>query len=403
MFSRRASLHRDVTPLAARLDRARERGGLIDLSESNPTRAGLSYPWEEIAAALSDARAARYDPQPFGLPAAREAVASFTGAGVDPEDVILTASTSEAYTFLLKLLCDPGDRVLAFRPGYPLTELLAELEEVAVDQVDLHREAGWAVVDPGEVRARLQPRTRAIVSISPANPTGQYLKRHELEALAALAAAHGAPLIVDEVFAEYPRGAPPPPSDAVRRAAAHPTGALTFSLSGLSKLAGLPQLKLAWMVLSGPAGLRRAARERLELIADLFLSASTPVQVALPALLPLGARVRAQLQARVLANLRTLESTRPPGATWSILPAEAGWSAVLRLPTHPGAEARAWQLLDAGVWAQPGYLFDFAPGSGEYLVLSLLPEEPLFAEGARRLAAVLSTGADGDGAPTPTG
>lgn len=384
VFSRRARRHRSVTPLAARLDRARARGGLIDLSESNPTRAGLSYPWEEIAAALADARGARYEPEPFGLPGAREAVAALWGA--DPQDVVLTASTSEAYAFLLKLLCDPGDRVLAFRPGYPLVELLAEWESVAVDQVELHREAGWAIDLPG---VHLQPTTRAILAVSPANPTGQYLKRHELQALDALAAAHPAALIADEVFAEYPRTAPT--EDQVRRLCAEPTRSLAFSLSGLSKLAGLPQLKLSWIVLSGPPELRAEARERLELLADLFLSAATPVQVALPALLRLGAGIRAQLQSRVLANLHALEAARPTGASWSILPAEAGWSAVLRLPSHPGAEARAAQLLDAGAWAQPGYLFDFTPSSGESLVLSLLPEPAAFAEGVARLATVLST------------
>ncbi|HVE81907.1 MAG TPA: aminotransferase class I/II-fold pyridoxal phosphate-dependent enzyme, partial [Myxococcales bacterium] len=216
--------------------------------------------------------------------------------------------------------------------------------------------------------------------------TGQYLRRHELEALAALAAAQDAALVVDEVFSEYPRG--PLQPDHVLHAAAHPAEALTFTLSGLSKLAGLPQLKLAWIVLSGPAALRRAARERLEQIADLFLSAATPVQLALPALLRLGAGVRSQIQARIAANLHALQRARPPGATWSILPAEAGWSSVLRLPREPGAEARAAQLLDAGVWAQPGYLFDFQD-AGEYLVISLLPEEATFAEGIRRLAVAL--------------
>jgi aspartate/methionine/tyrosine aminotransferase len=230
-------------------------------------------------------------------------------------------------------------------------------------------------------------RTGAILAVSPANPTGQYLKRGELEALDVIAAERGAALIADEVFAEYPRASPI--GDQVRRLAVHPTRALTFSLSGLSKLAGLPQLKLAWTVLSGPADLRRAARERLELLADLFLSAATPVQIALPALLAIGARMRAQIQARLEANLRTLHDARPPDASWSILPAEAGWSSVLRLPAHPGAEARAAQLLDAGVWAQPGYLFDFSPGSGEYLVLSLLPEPSVFAGGLSRLLTVI--------------
>jgi alanine-synthesizing transaminase len=372
-----------MTPLAALLDQARARGGLIDLSESNPTRAGLAYPWEEIAAALGDARGAHYDPEPFGLPSAREAVAALWSA--DPQDVILTASTTEAYAFLLKLLCDPEDRVLAFCPGYPLVELLAEWESVAVDQVELHREAGWAI-DPSSVH--LQPTTRAILAVSPANPTGQYLKRHELQALDALAAARSAALIADEVFAEYPRA--PPTADQVRRLASEPTRSLAFSLSGLSKLCGLPQLKLSWMVLSGPPELKAEARERLELLADCFLSAATPVQVALPALLKLGAGIRAQLQSRIAANLRALEAARPREASWSILPAEAGWSAVLRLPAHPGAEARAAQLLDAGVWVQPGYLFDFTPASGEYLIPSLLPEPATFAEGISRLATVLS-------------
>lgn len=390
MFSRRTRWPEAPSRLAARLDEVRLRGGLIDLAESNPTRCGFSYPWEEIGAALADPRGATYQPEPLGLPSAREAVAlaiSSPGRTVSPEDVVLTASTSEAYAFLFKLLCDPGDRVLSFRPGYPLLDHLAGLEEVALDQAALHREAGWAL-DPAEVAARLGDRTRAIAVVNPGNPTGQYLRRLELDALQALAAPRSVALISDEVFSEYPRTPAAAPEDQVRSVAGRDLPALTFALSGLSKLAGLPQLKLGWMVLGGPPAARRAALGKLELIADTYLSAGTPVQLAAPRLLALAPALRAQLSARLSTNAAALASLRPEGAAWTVLPADAGWCSVLRLPAHPGEEATCDRLLDRGVWAQPGYFFDFSGGA--YLVLSLLPPPDVFLAGARAVAEVIA-------------
>ena len=335
----------------------------IDLTTSNPTLA-VPYPEAELAAAFADPGLARYQPAPAGLASAREAVAAQVGA--KPEDVILTASTSEAYAWLLKLLCDPGDVVLAPEPSYPLFEHLLALEGVRLRPYRLAYDGDWHLD-----AASLEPAgARAILVVSPGNPTGAYLTAEDHERLGAT----GLPLVIDEVFAPYPFADTPParPSDRV----------LTFHLGGLSKGAGLPQLKLGWIVAGGPEAERRAALARLELIADSYLSVSTPVMLAAPRLLALGETIRARLLERVRRNRAALLDA--PGR-YQVLRAEAGWSAILRFPRTASDEELALRLLDvAGVLVHPGYFFDLPIES--CLVVSLLPEPSRFDRGLRALA-----------------
>jgi len=333
--------------LALQLDEKRRAGtSLTDLTLSNPTLAGFDYP-PDLLGALADRRGLVYAPDPRGLREARAAIG-------DPDDVILCASTSEAYSWLFKLLCDPGDAVLAPRPSYPLFDQLAALEGVALATYRLAYDGAWHIDFPS-LQEALTPRTRAILLVSPNNPTGSYLTSEELARLVEIAGARELALVLDEVFAE--------------RAHAVPDGALTFRLGGLSKSAGLPQLKLAWIVASGPR--KREALERLELIADAYLSVSTPVQLALPRILSTaGAGIRAQILDRVHAN-RALIAARVAGTPLTLLHGEAGWSAILRAPATRTDEELALALLrDHDVLVYPGYFFDL--DGGTFLVVSLL-------------------------------
>ncbi len=276
MFSERASFRLVPNRIAAAVQARRDgRAPLVDLTLSNPTAAGLGPP-EELLASLSDARAARYEPEAIGLAAAREAVAADfgrRGVAVPPDRIVLSASTSEAYAWLFKLLCDPGDTVLVPRPSYPLFEYLARLESVAVESYPLRYDGEWHLV-PGEVARALGPRTRAVVVVTPNNPTGSYLKKDELAALRALCAERGIALVSDEVFADYSFA----PDERRAPSAAHEGPCLAFGLGGLSKSCGLPQLKLGWTAVSGPQALVRDALARLELVADSYLSVGAPVQ-----------------------------------------------------------------------------------------------------------------------------
>jgi aspartate/methionine/tyrosine aminotransferase len=355
---------------------AARREPYLDLTLSNPTAVGLPYEEERILRALANPSALRYLPQPRGLPAAREAVARY--AGVDAERVLLTASTSEAYAWLFKLLCDAGDEVLVPQPSYPLFDYLGALESVRLTQYDLRWDGEWHL-DPGALR--FSPRTRAVLVVSPGNPTGAYLKKDERGALAQACAEHSCALICDEVFADYP--AFPDPRRVPSVAAFEDV--LSFSLSGLSKVAGLPQLKLGWCIAGGP-GAPEALR-RLELIADTYLSVSTPVQLAAAELLETRHGIQRALSSMLAANRSALQAARAPGAPWDVLRSEGGWRAVLSVPRSSSEEEWALRLLEAGVLVHPGYFFDFP--SGAHLVVSLVQRPAEFARGARVLASVL--------------
>jgi len=356
----------------------------VDLSEANPTRAGLSPDFD--LGVLANPRALRYEPHPKGAFLAREAVAAYygesRGAAVDPAHIVLTASTSEAYALLFKLLCDPGDSLLVPEPSYPLFGYLTALESVRAVPYPLRWDGEWHL-DPEAVLAAAGPTTRAIVLVSPGNPTGAYLKENELRGLAQVCERTGCALICDEVFADFPRG--PDPRRVSTTAGHEPV--LTFTLSGLSKVAGLPQLKLGWCVVSGPLDEVHGALSRLELVADSYLSVGTPVQLAAPSLLDLRQPYQRRVLGRIEANLFALTHARGAEAPWDILPAEAGWSAILAVPSARTEEEWALRLLDAGVLVQPGYFYDFPRGS--HLVVSLLPPEREFARAAEILARTL--------------
>jgi alanine-synthesizing transaminase len=391
MFSRRT--HWELQPNALSLRReALERRGvdLVDLTQTNPASCGLTPDLEGVAAALAEGARRPYVPDPRGLLHAREALAAHLtrrGSPVDPGHLVLTASTSEAYAWLFQLLCDPGDAVLVPQPCYPLFEWLARLADVRLVPYAL------SLADGFRTHVEALPsdaQVRAVLAVSPGNPSGTFLKQDELAALEARCAREGWALVVDEVFGDFGRGEDP---SRVRSVAGRQGPALTFALAGLSKSVGLAGLKLGWMAVSGPRALREAALARLELIADTALSVNAPVQEALGTLLGQADGFQARVRARVEANLGTLRAARGPGAAWDVLPVEGGFSACLRIPRHPGELETCLQALEAGVVVHPGHFFDFPPGA-DFLVLSLLLEPARFAEGVARLARVLEAPAE---------
>jgi aspartate/methionine/tyrosine aminotransferase len=328
MFSSRTRWDLRPNRLSTLLVEKRRRGArVLDLTESNPTRVGLRVP-DDLLAPLGSASGGLYEPAPLGLASARKAVArdfARRGFPVDADRLVLTASTSEAYAFLFKLLCDPGDEIVVPRPGYPLFDYLASLESVRTAGYPLEHDGRWRV-DLEALQAALSPRTRAVVIVSPGNPSGAYLHDQERRALVELAAERDLALISDEVFADFSlqRGARP--------SLARDDRALVFTLGGLSKSCALPQVKLAWAAVTGPERARREALDRLEVIADTALSVSTPVQLAAPKLLGRLEELQAPLMARLQSNLRALRARMPPNSPVSLLEPEGGWSVVLRVP-----------------------------------------------------------------------
>jgi hypothetical protein len=385
VLSRRTQWDRTPNALARLLERKRREGArLIDLTETNPTRVGLDPP-ADLLAPLADPGNLRYEPDPLGLAAARAAVSADLdrrGPPVAAERIVLTASTSEAYAFLFKVLCDPGDVVAVPRPSYPLFDYLAGLESVELHAYEMVYDGEWRL-DTRSLAAAVAERTRAIVVVNPNNPTGSFLKRDEAAALREAAARAGAAIISDEVFGDYAFAA-----DARREGSlAAETAVLTFALGGLSKSCGLPQLKLAWIAVGGPPAQAGEALARLEVVADTYLSVATPVQRAVAGLLARRAELQAPIASRVARNLATLER-RARGTPATLLRAEGGWSAVLQVPATVSEEERALELLDRhGVIVHPGYFFDFPREA--FLVVSLLPRPEDFDEGTDRLRRVL--------------
>ncbi len=372
-----------------RLSRAlaeRRAAGLpvLDLTQSNPTRAGFVYP-DRICAALADPQGLIYDPHPAGSLRAREAVAAWygrRGVSANPARIVLAPGTSDAYAWLFKLLCDPGDEVLAPRPSYPLFEFLAGLESVRIVPYQLVYDGRWWV-DWASLERAAGPRARAVVVVQPNNPTGSFLHPAEIERLAAFCAARDLAIISDEVFADYPLGEERVPSLCVQRTAT------CFALGGLSKAAGLPQMKLSWILIGGPDERGRAALERLELIADTYLPVSTPVQCALPVLLEEGEAVCEQIRARTRQNYRRLAEQIGPHSPVNLLAAQAGWYAILRVPRLRSEEEWCLELLARGVLVQPGYFYDFSEEA--YLVVSLLTPPDELAAGVSELLALMES------------
>jgi aspartate/methionine/tyrosine aminotransferase len=381
-FSERTNWNTEESELG-RAHRLRLASGepIADLTASNPTRYGFSYD-PALLAALADARALDYDPLPQGLLSAREAVCRYYAdhdVPLQPEQIVLTTSTSEAYSFLFRLLCDACSEILVAQPGYPLFDYLAVLDDIKLKAAALLYDHGWQIDAEGFRRAITQ-RTRAIVLVHPNNPTGHFTKPWEAEELARLCREFDLALIVDEVFLDYGF------NGAGKSFAAGLEGVPVFVVSGLSKIAGLPQMKAAWIVAAGPKACM--ALERLEVIADTFLSMNAPVQHALPKWLEGRASIQRQIRARVAANLTELDRQLVLLPEVSRLEVEGGWYAVLRIPALRPDEQTALALLERGVWVHPGYFFGM-PDSG-WLVVSLLGTEAEFSRGIAGLVEYFS-------------
>jgi aspartate/methionine/tyrosine aminotransferase len=372
-FSQRTNWNTEESDLA-RAHRQRLVAGLptADLTASNPTRCGFEYD-PALLAALTDPQALDYDAQPRGVLRARQAVCAYYsshGAALRPEQIVLTTSTSEAYSYLFRLLCDPGSEILIPQPGYPLFDFLAGLDDVKLKAAPLVYDYGWQIDIEGFRRA-ITEKTRAIVLVHPNNPTGHFTKPWEREELARLCRQHDLALIVDEVFLDYGFAGTP------FTFALGLEGVPVFVVSGMSKIAGLPQMKSAWIVAAGPQA--ETALDRLEVIADTFLSMNAPVQCALPAWLEGRHGIQEQIRRRVTANLAQLDRQLDRQTLVHRLDVEGGWYAVLRIPALEPDEQTALALLDAGVWVHPGHFFAMAPSG--WLVVSLLTREDEFNRG----------------------
>lgn len=389
MFSRHTAWSTEPSALDLALAALRATATpILDLTISNPTHVGLTHP-PDLYRTLCDERSASYEPASLGLAAAREAVADYyaaRGRRPDPAHIGLCASSSEAYSTILALLCDPGDAVLIPQPGYPLLRVLAELAHVELVPYPLLYDGTWSIDQVGLTQIlAATPRARAVVVVAPNNPTGNYLHEHELALLDSLLTPRDLALITDEVFHDYPLRDTPRPSPTLT-----PPRCLAFTISGLSKIAALPQLKLAWWLATGPAPQLTEAIRRLELIADTWLSAATPVQLALPRLLAAAPAIQAQISARTRSNLDHLHTTCHT-TTMSVLAVDAGWTALLRLPAVHDLDDEAWarELLHrAHVLTQPGHLYDLH--GPPHLALSLLTPTSTLATACDRLRAAVA-------------
>lgn len=385
MFSRRTNWNLAPNRYTRAVEEHRRAGReMLDLTASNPTTIGLQYD-DRLLGEFANSAALRYSPEARGLRSAREAVSAYyaaRGEEVSPDNLILTTSTSEAYSFVFRLLCDPGEEVLVPSPGYPLFDFLAEIQDVKLKSYALLYDHGWHV-DLHSVRTSIGANTRAVMAIHPNNPTGSYVHTNEATELNTLCAEKGMALVIDEVFLDFGHDGRTRPSFAMNR------GALTFTLSGLSKIAGLPQMKVAWIAVSGPDEVVKTALERLEVIADTYLSMNAPTQLAVPAMLAARESFQRQLMTRVRANLVVLDEQLARQSLCNRLEVEAGWYAALRVPVTRSDEQLAIELLDRGVLVHPGHFYDF-PTNG-YLVVSLITPEQEFREGISRLLGFIAS------------
>jgi alanine-synthesizing transaminase len=388
MFSDRTNWKLTRNRLTEALEEARSSGvRVLDLTISNPTQAGLHYDEPQILQSLASPRSMDYDPQPKGLPSARAAVAAYyqTQHGIqnlDLDRLILTTSTSEGYSFVLRLLCNPGDELLVPKPSYPLFEFLADLQDVKLVPYPLIYDHGWQMDFPSLEKA-VSKRTRAVVVVHPNNPTGSYVHPQEQESLNRFCREHELALIADEVFLDYAHDRAPRQSFAANQ------DVLTFTLSGVSKISALPQMKVAWIATSGPAQQVEAAQARLEVIADTYLSMNAPIQCATPVLLDQRKNIQPQLLDRVLSNLAELDRQLAQQKTCQRLSLEGGWYAVLRVPVTQTDEELAVDLLSRkAVLVHPGHFYDFSTDG--YLVLSLITQKPEFAEALQRVFKMLN-------------
>jgi alanine-synthesizing transaminase len=384
MLADRTNWNLEANRLAQALARHRAAGTpVLDLTASNPTECGFQYDSQAILAALSNPAALRSDPEPRGLASARRAVAAYYSARslhLPIEDILLTTGTSEAYSFVFRLLCNPGDEILIPAPGYPLFELLADLLDVKLVRYPLLYDHGWQM-DFHSLERALTPRSRAVVVVHPNNPTGHFANPQEAYRLNEICSSRCLALIADEVFLDFSLDGPPRPSFAAN------ASALTFTLSGISKISGFPQMKAAWIVVSGPPEFKSPALARLEVIADSYLSMNAPVQLALPVFLDLRRDFQQQLIARVRKNLAALDRQLSALKICSRLDVDGGWYVVLRIPAVHSDEDFVVELLEQkNVHIHPGHFYDF-PTAG-FLVASLITPEDKFQEGIERLLAM---------------
>jgi hypothetical protein len=394
MFASRTNWLLTPNRLSREIEELQRKGiPLLDLTESNPTHCGFAFDKQAILEALANPQALSYTPDPRGLLLARQTVASYyaeRGIAVDPGQIFLTTSTSEAYSYVFRLLADPGDTILVPQPSYPLFDFLAGLSDVRVIPYPLIYDQGWQI-DLPRIEKRLEARARALLVVHPNNPTGSFVRRRELAELLDLCRWHEMALVADEVFADYGLGADP------QRVVSHAaiTEALTFTLSGLSKISALPQMKLAWLVVNGPSQLLRSGLARMEIIADTYLSLSAPLALALPALLETRRMLQPQIVERVTSNLQALDARLARGQPVSRLVVEGGWYAILRLPSIRTDEEWATELARKdGVLVHPGHFFDFS--SDGHLVLSLLTKPEVFEEGIARILTRVANSAEQD-------
>jgi alanine-synthesizing transaminase len=385
MFSKRTAWRLQPNRLAQTLDQRKKSGlPIFDLTESNPTRCGLSPDSQSILEALNDPRSLAYEPDPRGVLEARRAVSDYymeRGAAIDPQNIFLTTSTSESYSYLFRLLADPGDNVLVPQPSYPLFDFLGGLNDLDLVPYSLLYDHGWQI-DLASFQSRFTARTRAILVVHPNNPTGSFMQPSELGALTEFCQARGCALIVDEVFADYAHD----PAGPLLRTLAGASQTLTFTLSGLSKIAALPQMKLGWIVVNGPEREKAEACARLEVIADTYLSVSAALGYALPKWIELRHSIQPRILARVRGHLAQLDRCLAQQRLITRFVTEGGWYAILKLPAVRSDEEWAIELLrQDGVYVHPGHFFDM-PSEG-HLVISLLPESQAFEAGIRKLTA----------------
>ena len=387
MFASRTNWRLEPNRFATAIEEHRHRGRqLLDLTNSNPTACGFSYPEERLFVALTNRRALCYEPESQGLRDARDAIANyyrgrqgFFGAesSIDPARIVITSGTSEAYSYVFRLLCEVGDEVLVPAPSYPLFQYLADLADIRPVPYPLVCDEGWQV-DRAGLSDALTARSKAVMVVHPNNPTGSFIKSKEAHKLSETCAGRDLAVVADEVFLDYVDGQEQPSTFA------SDSPALTFTLSGLSKISLLPQMKLGWIVVSGPDALVKVAMQRLEVIGDTYLSPSTPGQVALAEMLAMRGSLQSQMQQRICSNLGFLDTLFPRGGSVERLKREGGWYAVLRVPATGSDEDLVIKLLEGcDVLVHPGHFFDF-PRDG-FLVVSLIVREPEFQEGARRL------------------
>jgi aspartate/methionine/tyrosine aminotransferase len=384
LFADRTNWNLEPNRLSEALARHRAAGKpLIDLTASNPTACGFMYDREKILSALANPQGVSYEPEPRGLLAAREAVAGYyteRGDRVAVSDMLLATSTSEAYSFIFRTLCNPGDEVLIPTPSYPLFDLLADIQDVRLVRYPLIYDHGWQI-DFHALEAATSARTRAIIVVHPNNPTGHFVKPDERSGLNRICAGRQIAIIADEVFLDFAISSKRHFSWAAN------SEALTFTMSGLSKMCGLPQMKVAWLTASGPKDLKTHALERLDVIADTYLSMNAPVQHAIPQFLEQRHEFQRQLISRVRGNLAELDRQLATQKTCSRLEIEGGWYAVLRVPATRTDEEVALDLIEKkGVYVHPGHFYDFPPDG--YLIVSLIAPEQAFAGGIERVVSI---------------